>query len=77
MRDLVVPAGAVDVAPVLDIGRMTGELAWIAEDGTVGWSGDQARTVVQNTHGQPVWSRTGPGWSRWPTSSSPRCIETP
>jgi hypothetical protein len=55
LRRVEVPAGAVDVAPVLDIGRMTGELAWIKADGTVGWSKDARTTRVTNSQGESVW----------------------
>jgi len=56
LRPITVPAGTVDVAPVLDIGRMTGELAWITGDGTIGWTGDETRTRVENSQGEPVWT---------------------
>ena len=56
-RPVAVPAGAVDVAPELDYGpRMTGELAWITADGTLGWTAGPARTVVENAQGQPTWT---------------------
>jgi hypothetical protein len=56
LRRVAVPAGAVDVAPELDIGKMTGELAWIRADGTVGWSRDARTTRVTNAEGEPVWT---------------------
>jgi MTH538 TIR-like domain (DUF1863) len=40
LRDVAVPQAAVAVAPVLDFGRMTGDVAWIEADGTVSWTRD-------------------------------------
>ena len=55
IRALAVSAGAVDVSPVLDAGRMTGELAWITGDGMVGWTADGTGARVENAQGEPGW----------------------
>jgi hypothetical protein len=55
LRRVAVPARAVDVAPVLDIGRMTGQLAWIEANGTIGWSKDASTTRVTNSQGESAW----------------------
>lgn len=59
VRAVALPASAVDVAPVLDIGRMTGELVWITDDGTVGWTGDKNQTRIKNVQGESVWTPYG------------------
>jgi hypothetical protein len=50
------PATAIDVAPLLDIGQMTGDLVWIMDDGTLGWTRDDRTTRLENTMGESVWS---------------------
>jgi hypothetical protein len=37
-------AAVADVAPLLEYGRITGDLAWITDAGTVRWSRDDQRT---------------------------------
>lgn len=54
MRTAMVPETAVDVAPLLDLGRITGELAWITGDGTLGWTRDDRRTQLKDSQGAPV-----------------------
>ncbi|RKT88764.1 TIR domain-containing protein [Saccharopolyspora antimicrobica] len=55
VRTLTVPADAVDVAPLLDgFNRMTGVLAWITADGTIGWTQDDRRTRIADTHGENI-----------------------
>jgi TIR domain len=56
MQALTVPATAVAVAPVLDLGRVTGELAWMDDDGTIGWTVDDRRTKLANRMGEPAWA---------------------
>ncbi|GGM60281.1 hypothetical protein GCM10011608_51660 [Micromonospora sonchi] len=59
LRKLTVPAAAVDVAPLLNFDRMTGEAAWITADGTIGWTGDNRRTRLPDSQGQPSWRGYG------------------
>lgn len=51
-----VPPTAAEVAPVLSFDRMTGELAWIDDDGTVGWTVDGHGTQLQDSQGDRAWS---------------------
>jgi hypothetical protein len=46
-----------DVAPLLEYGRFTGDLAWITDDGTVGWSRHDQRTRVPNVAGGSIRQR--------------------
>lgn len=55
-RTATVPETAVDVAPLLKYGLITGELAWITGDGTLGWTRDDRRTHLKDSQGQPVWN---------------------
>lgn len=50
------PPTAVAVAPVLDYGDVSRDLAWMTRDGIVGWTRDSRRTRVFNTQGEPVWT---------------------
>ncbi|HEX2300262.1 MAG TPA: TIR domain-containing protein, partial [Pseudonocardiaceae bacterium] len=60
MRTVTLPEITADVAPLLDIGLMTGELAWITADGTLGWTGDDHRTQLTDSQGQPAWTPYAP-----------------
>ena len=40
LRRVRTAAGAVDAAPLVDIGTMTGQVAWVTDAGVVGWTGD-------------------------------------
>lgn len=55
LRKAQVPAIAADVAPLLDLGRLTGDLGWIADDGTIGWTRDDRRMKMENREGESVW----------------------
>ncbi|WP_169515793.1 toll/interleukin-1 receptor domain-containing protein [Amycolatopsis nigrescens] len=53
LRTWTVPADAADVAPLLKSNRLTGDLAWITADGTIGWTRDDRRTKVEDPDGYP------------------------
>ncbi|TQM85401.1 TIR domain-containing protein [Saccharothrix saharensis] len=54
-RALTVPDTAVEVAPLFDLGKLTGDLAWITADGTLGWTRDERRGHVEDVEGHPMW----------------------
>jgi hypothetical protein len=55
LRPVEVPEAAVDVAPMLAFGHVTGDVAWMTDDGTIGWTRDDRRTKLENTQGEPAW----------------------
>lgn len=55
LRRHQVPAIATDVAPLLHNDRLTGDLGWIADDGTIGWTRDERRLKMENAKGESVW----------------------
>jgi hypothetical protein len=56
VREVPVPVDAVAVAPMLDYDALTGEVAWIRADGTLGWTGDTTTTQVTDALGEPSWT---------------------
>jgi hypothetical protein len=54
-RVVAVPRTAVDVVPVVDYSRFTGEVIWVDGSGTVGWSGGSTTTRVGDAEGTPGW----------------------
>ncbi|MGW6930760.1 TIR domain-containing protein [Lentzea sp. NPDC054927] len=46
LKSVRVPNTAVDVAPLLHAGQMTGDLAWIADDGSISWTRDGRTTKL-------------------------------
>jgi hypothetical protein len=56
LRPVTVPAAAADVVALVDFARLSGDVMWVTDDGTVGWSGDDTTTRVGNPQGEPSWS---------------------
>jgi hypothetical protein len=55
VSQLRVPPTAVDVAPLLDLGMMTGQLGWIDASGKVGWTGNGQTAQLEDGQGESTW----------------------
>jgi hypothetical protein len=55
LRSRTLPATVSDVAPLLNSGQMTGDLAWIENDGRLGWTRDDRSTILSNVEGTDSW----------------------
>jgi hypothetical protein len=55
VHKMLLPNTAVDVAPVLDIDKITGELAWVDARGGLGWTRNGKKGQLHDSRGSASW----------------------